>query len=64
MELPVQAKGTRETTLADPPNRLNVRVGELASAAVPDLIALQDDEFQKAASRVLEKNQELYRRLS
>lgn len=44
--------------------RLGVRVEELAAAAVQDLLAQPDPAFQQAASRVLEKNRELYRRLA
>ena len=44
--------------------RLNVSVNDLAMAAVRDLIARPDEEFERAAARVLEKNRELYRRLA
>jgi len=36
----------------------------LAAAAVRDLLARQSADFDVAAQRVLEKNQELYRRLA
>lgn len=42
---------------------LQVDPHELAKAAIRDLTAHRDDSFQRAANRVLEKNQELYRRL-
>ena len=44
--------------------RLNVSVDELAKAAINDLLAKPEDEFEQAAARVLKKNEELYRRLS
>ncbi|MFN0199081.1 MAG: DNA-binding protein [Planctomycetaceae bacterium] len=36
----------------------------LAKAAVNDLLSRPSEDFEKAAKRVLEKNSELYRRLS
>jgi len=45
-------------------SRLNVSIADLAKAAINDLIAKPDSEFEQAVSRVLEKNAELYRRLS
>ena len=44
--------------------QLGVDVQELAKAAVNDLISRSDQEFDRAANAVLEKNRELYRRLS
>jgi len=43
---------------------LGVDARELAKAAVNDLLARPADDFDRAAKLVLEKNQELYRRLS
>lgn len=45
-------------------SRLNVSVADLAKAAINDLIAKPDGEFERAAERVLKKNAELYRRLA
>ena len=36
----------------------------LVRAAVNELISRPDDDFERAARRVLEKNRELYKRLS
>ena len=44
--------------------RLGVDPRELAKAAVNDLLARPADDFDRAAKLVLEKNGELYRRLS
>jgi len=44
--------------------RLNVPVGVLAKAAINDLLAKPESDFQQAATRVLEKNAELYKRLA
>ena len=43
---------------------LGVDPRELAKAAVNDLLTRPADDFDRAAKSVLEKNQELYRRLS
>ena len=45
-------------------DRLGVSPSELARAALSDLLADRDDDFQAAADRVLRKNAELYRRLA
>jgi len=50
--------------LSVPASRLQVPEAELAAAAVRDLLAHQSADFDAAAQRVLEKNQELYRRLA
>lgn len=44
--------------------RLNVSVSELAKAAINDLLAKPDSDFEHAAAHVLKKNAELYRRLA
>lgn len=44
--------------------RLGVPAAELARAAVSDLLATPDEEFRVVAQRVLQKNEELYRRLA
>ena len=45
-------------------NRLNVSVSELAKAAINDLLAKPESDFELAAARVLKKNAELYKRLA
>lgn len=50
--------------LQDTARRLNVSVNDLAKAAINDLLARSDDDFDRAAARVLSKNAELYRRLA
>ena len=44
--------------------RLNVSVLDLAKAAINDLLAKPDSDFERAAEHVLKKNAELYRRLA
>ena len=43
---------------------LGVRPEDLARAALSDLLAHPKEDFEKSAQAVLEKNEELYRRLS
>jgi len=43
---------------------LGVNAEELAQAAVADLVSASEDDFEAAASRVLQKNRELYQRLA
>lgn len=43
--------------------RLSIPVEALAHLAVWDLLFTKDEEFERVASSVLKKNQELYRRL-
>ena len=50
--------------LQEAARRLNVSVNELAKAAIDDLLAKPETDFEQAASRVLKKNAELYRRLA
>lgn len=45
-------------------SRLGLAPEDLARAAVLDLLGTPDAEFRAAATRVLQKNQELYRRLA
>jgi len=64
MKLSVEMTDEQQRRLAKEAKRLNVAVEDLAGAAVRDLLAEPEGEFQQAAKRVLEKNRELYRRLS
>jgi hypothetical protein len=56
---PAQAEKLRHEA-----ERLGVSPSELARAAVTDLLGDRDDDFQRAADRVLRKNTDLYRRLA
>jgi len=44
--------------------RLGVAPSELARAALADLLAVHDEDFEAAARRVLARNRELYHRLA
>src|SRR5256885_17122281 len=56
-----QAQGERLRREAE---RLGLTPEDLARAAVADLLATRDDDFEAAAKRVLQKNEGLYRRLA
>ena len=64
MKITVEVTGTREQRLAEIARRLNVRPEDVAAAAVEDILGKPDPDFGEATQRVLEKNRELYRRLS
>lgn len=56
---PAQAARLREEA-----QRLGLTPEELARAALADLLGTPDAEFRSAAARILQKNQELYKRLA
>jgi len=56
---PAQAERLRHEA-----DRLGVAPDELAKAALVDLLATHDPDFDAAARRVLDRNRELYRRLA
>ncbi len=64
MKLSVALPTAVEEQLAQAAERLNVSPDELAAAAVRDLLSRPDDDFDRAANRVLNKNRELCRRLA
>lgn len=64
MKISVEVNGAQERQLNEAARKLNVRPEELASAAVQDLLAQAEVDFQRAADRVVRKNRELYRRLA
>lgn len=64
MKITVEVPSNLEAQLGEVAARLNVSVNDLAEAAVRDLITRPDEEFERAASKVLSKNRELYRRLA
>lgn len=64
MTISVQLPDDAERRLAEVASRLNVPAHELAAAAVRDLLTQPAPDFEAAATRVLQKNHELYRRLA
>jgi predicted transcriptional regulator len=64
MTLSIQLTDDAERRLKEAAVRLQVPMADLAAAAVRDFVTAPAEEFERAANRVLEKNRELYRRLS
>ena len=63
MPISLQLDDEQSRRLEERARELGVDPGELAKAAVNDLLSRPDDDFSRAARLVLEKNRELYRRL-
>ena len=64
MKLSIDLNDVQIGLLRETAAKLGVPVEDLARAAVSDLLVGEDDEFTDTARRVLEKNKELYKRLS
>lgn len=64
MRISIDITGADERALTDTAQRLNVPVDELAAAILADFLSRRDDEFERAAAHLVEKNRELYRRLT
>jgi hypothetical protein len=64
MQLPVELTDAQLESLRDRAKSLGISPEQLASAAVADLVERPADDFTRAASKVLSKNAELYRRLA
>ncbi len=64
MKIAIELNATQSEQLKAIAASLGVPAEELAQAAVTDLIGAGADDFEATASRVLEKNRELYKRLS
>lgn len=64
MSISLNLDGEQSRRLEARARELCVDPRELAKAAVNDLLAHPADDFERAARHVLDKNRELYRRLS
>jgi hypothetical protein len=64
MKLALELPAAQAEKLRQEAARLGLAPEDLARAAVLDLLSTPDAEFQAAAARVLQKNQELYKRLA
>jgi hypothetical protein len=64
MQLALELTDSQLETLRARAKPLGISVEQLASAAVADLVAQPAEDFERAASRVLSKNVDLYRRLA
>jgi hypothetical protein len=64
MKLDIELSPAQTERLRQEAERLHVTPEDLARAALSDLLSEPDDTFKTAAERVLQKNADLYRRLS
>lgn len=64
MNLTIELTDEQNRLLAQRAEELGVSVEHLARAAVVDLISRPEQDYVEAAEHVLQKNAELYRRLS
>jgi hypothetical protein len=64
MKLSIELSAAQAERLRHEAERLGLSPEELARAAVADILATQDEDFQKAATHVVRKFEELYRRLA
>jgi predicted transcriptional regulator len=63
-KISIQISDEQAKRLSAMAERFNVTVEELAGASVRELLVKPDERFEEIARRVLEKNDELYRRLA
>ncbi len=64
MKLAFELPPAHADKLREEATRLGLTPEDLARAALADLLGTPDAEFRAAAARILQKNQELYRRLA
>jgi len=64
MKVTIDLSQAQAERLRQEAERLGLTPEDLARAAVADLLTTRDGDFEAAAKRVLQKNQELYRRLA
>ncbi len=63
MKIVIELAGDEERQILEAARRFAVRIEDLAAAAVRDLLARPDIEFDRVAAKVLSKNRQLHRRL-
>ena len=64
MTISLRLPDDAERRLEEAARRLNVPAADLAAAAVRDLLSQPAADFDAAAQRVIDKNEDLYRRLA
>ena len=64
MKIAIELSPAQSERLTSIATSLGVDTQALAQAAVADLVSNEAADFEAAASRVLQKNRELYQRLS
>jgi predicted transcriptional regulator len=63
MSLAIKLTAEQERRLGEIAQRLSVSPSTLAEAAVRELVAQPEADFDRISRRILEKNRELYERL-
>jgi hypothetical protein len=63
MKIQIEVLGDLERRLADAARRFGVGAEELTAAALRDLFERSEQEFDRAAAKVLAKNRQTYRSL-
>ena len=64
MKISVELTDEQRARLEEAARRLNLRPEQVAQAALDDFLLQDDQGLESVADRLLEKNAELYRRLS
>ena len=64
IKITVQIEDAKAQALREKAERHGLKLEQLLTASVEDLIGQPNADFDEAARRVLSKNQELYRRLA
>ena len=64
MELSIELNESQFTKLQEKAKKLGLLPKQLILAAIADLLNTRDEDFLSATDYVLNKNKELYRRLS
>ena len=60
----VELDDAKAALLREKAKQYGLEPSQLVSASIEDLLSYPDVEFDQVAARVLDKNQELYKRLS
>ena len=63
MNLAIELSEDQQRRLTEIAERLGVPISSLAEAAVRELIARPEADFEQISERILEKNRDLYERL-
>jgi hypothetical protein len=63
MKITIDLAGEDERQILEAARRFAVRIEDLAAAAVRDLLARPEREFDRVAAKVLARNRQLHRRL-
>ena len=64
MRISIDLSEEQGAVLKQAASRLGLKPEDLARAGLSDMLGFFQEDFQQAAGYVLEKNRELYRRLS